>query len=35
MWVMNEYGIVESWTKVYNIDTLPNPYPGRINLFVF
>ncbi|CAJ2646567.1 unnamed protein product [Trifolium pratense] len=21
MWVMNEYGIGESWTKVYNIDT--------------
>jgi hypothetical protein len=21
LWVMNEYGIAESWTKVYNIDT--------------
>ncbi|RHN53625.1 hypothetical protein MtrunA17_Chr5g0397861 [Medicago truncatula] len=21
MWVMNEYGIGESWTKIYNIDT--------------
>ncbi|XP_024639807.1 F-box/kelch-repeat protein At3g06240 [Medicago truncatula] len=25
MWVMNEYGIGESWTKVYNIDTLVSP----------
>ncbi|KAK2398660.1 F-box protein [Trifolium repens] len=23
LWVMNEYGIGESWTKVYNIDTSP------------
>jgi len=29
MWVMNEYGIGESWTKVYHIDTLTNPYPWR------
>jgi len=25
MWVMNEYGIEESWTKVYNINTSFNP----------
>ncbi|CAL5188135.1 unnamed protein product [Lathyrus oleraceus] len=25
MWVMNEYGIGESWSKVYNISNLPNP----------
>jgi len=25
MWVMNEYGIEESWTKVYNIDTSFKP----------
>jgi F-box interacting protein len=25
MWVMNEYGIGESWTKVYNINTLVSP----------
>ncbi|KEH27586.1 F-box protein interaction domain protein [Medicago truncatula] len=25
MWVMNEYDIGESWTKVYNIDTLISP----------
>jgi len=25
VWVMNEYGIEESWTKVYNIDTSFNP----------
>ncbi|XP_024639165.1 F-box protein At3g07870 [Medicago truncatula] len=25
MWVMNEYGIGESWTKIYNIDTSFNP----------
>ncbi|GAU30644.1 hypothetical protein TSUD_224000 [Trifolium subterraneum] len=24
MWVMNEYGIGESWTKIYHIDTLIN-----------
>jgi F-box interacting protein len=27
MWVMNEYGIGESWTQVYHIDTLTNPSP--------
>jgi len=25
MWVMNEYGTGESWTKIYNIDTSFNP----------
>ncbi|RHN51393.1 putative F-box domain-containing protein [Medicago truncatula] len=28
MWVMNEYGIGESWTKVYHIDTCTNLYRG-------
>jgi len=30
MWVMNEYGIEESWTKVYNIDTSFNSSDRRI-----
>jgi len=30
MWVMNEYGIGESWTKIYNIDTSFNPSETRV-----
>ncbi|KEH27584.1 putative F-box domain-containing protein [Medicago truncatula] len=30
MWVMNEYGIGESWTKIYNIDTSFNPSESRV-----
>jgi len=26
LWVMNEYGIGESWTKVYSIDTSASPF---------
>ncbi|RHN51700.1 putative F-box domain, NAC domain-containing protein [Medicago truncatula] len=33
MWVMNEYGIGESWTKVYHINTLYNPLAWRHPLY--
>ena len=31
MWVMNEYGIEESWTKIYNIDTSFNPSGNAVS----
>jgi len=31
MWVMNEYGIGKSWTKVYNIDTFVGPPDSHLS----
>jgi len=35
MWVMSEYGIEESWTKVYSIDFLPSPLVKPDSCFGF